>query len=138
MLQEKVEECYKLMMEVVSGYDEEGKRSKLKKRKFESIIPCSSQNCVKEESFSCDSSSNESWELGASSVSYSSKKTRTQDQLLLNHSNSSDFISIPRQLLISIFTFSASFIFKLIVFFFFVERNIYFILYIFIIFIIKA
>ena len=96
MLQEKVEECYKLMMEVVSGYDEEGKRSKLKKRKFESIIPCSSQNCVKEESFSCDSSSNESWELGASSVSSSSKKTRSQDQLLLNHSNSSDFLSIPR------------------------------------------
>ncbi|KAG4382442.1 hypothetical protein AAZX31_14G083400 [Glycine max] len=93
---EKVEECYKLMMEVVSGYDEEGKRSKLKKRKFESIIPCSSQNCVKEESFSCDSSSNESWELGASSVSSSSKKTRSQDQLLLNHSNSSDFLSIPR------------------------------------------
>nr|ACU19819.1 unknown [Glycine max] len=93
---EKVEECYNLMMEVVSGYDEEGKRTKLKKRKLESIIPCSSQNGVMEGSFSCDSSSNESWELGASSVSSSSKKTRTQDQLLLNHSNSSDFISIPR------------------------------------------
>ncbi|TKY57857.1 Cyclin-D3-1 protein [Spatholobus suberectus] len=88
---EKVEECYKLMLEVVSGYDEEGKRSKLKKkRKFESI-PCS-PNGVMDGSFSCDSS-DDSWELGASVPS--SKKTRTQDQLLLNHSNS-DFLSIPR------------------------------------------
>lgn len=85
---EKVKECYKVMVEVVLGYDEEGKQSKLKKRKFE-CIPCS-PNDVMEGSFSCDSSNNESWELGASA-----KKTRNQDQLLLNHSNS-DFLSIPR------------------------------------------
>lgn len=76
------------MVEVVLGYDEEGKQSKLKKRKFE-CIPCSPKD-VMEGSFSCDSSNNESWELGASA-----KKTRNQDQLLLNHSNS-DFLSIPR------------------------------------------
>ncbi|KAK7383177.1 hypothetical protein VNO78_28850 [Psophocarpus tetragonolobus] len=88
---EKVEECYKVMKEVVSGYDEEGKRSMLKKRKFESV-PCN-QNGVMEGSLSCDSSNNDSWELGESVPS--SKKTRTQDQLLLNHSNT-DFLSIPR------------------------------------------
>ncbi|KAJ1383154.1 hypothetical protein SESBI_43637 [Sesbania bispinosa] len=50
-------------------------------------------------SFSCDDSSNdESWELGASVPSSPeplSKKNRTQDQLLLNHSNK-EFLSIPR------------------------------------------
>ncbi|CAJ1972725.1 unnamed protein product [Sphenostylis stenocarpa] len=85
---ESVKECYKLIMEDVSGNDEEGKRPDLKKRKLE-CIHCS-PNDVMEGSFSCDSSC-DSWELGASSK----KKTRSQDQLLLNHSNS-DFLTIPR------------------------------------------
>ncbi|BAT82623.1 hypothetical protein LR48_Vigan07g268000 [Vigna angularis] len=84
---EKVKECYKVMMEIVSGKSEEGKRGNLKKRKFE-CIQCS-RNDVMEGSFSCDSSC-DSWELGASL-----KKSRSQDQLLLKHSNS-DFLTIPR------------------------------------------
>ncbi|XP_020234176.1 cyclin-D3-1 [Cajanus cajan] len=88
---EKVKECYKVMLEVVWGYDEEGKRWKVNKRKFESV-PCS-PNGVMDESFSCDSS-DESWELGGSVPIPSSKKTKTQDLLLLNHSN--DFLTIPR------------------------------------------
>lgn len=91
MLQDKVEECYKLMLEVVSGYN----KSKFNKRKFGSIP--SSPNGIMEGSFSSDSS-NEYWEVDHASVSSSplSKKTRTQDdQLLLNHSNT-EFLSIPR------------------------------------------
>ncbi|KAK7321666.1 hypothetical protein VNO77_32522 [Canavalia gladiata] len=93
---EKVEECYKLMLESVSGYDHEGKQLKSNKRKFGWVVPCS-PNGVMDGSFSCDSS-NESWEIGAyvsSSPEPLSKKSRTQDQLLLNHSNS-EFLSIPR------------------------------------------
>ncbi|KAK7376935.1 hypothetical protein VNO80_02355 [Phaseolus coccineus] len=78
---EKVKECYKVIMEVVTGKNEEGKRGNLKKRKFE-CIQCS-RNDVMEGSFSCDSSCD------------SLKKSRSQDQLLLKHSNS-DFLTIPR------------------------------------------
>lgn len=76
-----MKECYKVMVEVVSGKSEEGKRGNLKKRKFE-CIQCS-RNDVMEGSFSCDSSCD------------SLKKSRSQDQLLLKHSNS-DFLTIPR------------------------------------------
>lgn len=68
-------------MEIVSAKNEEGKRENLKKRKFESV-QCS-QNDVMEGSFNCESSCD------------SLKKSRSQDQLLLNHSNS-DFLTIPR------------------------------------------
>lgn len=89
-LQEKVEECYKLMLEIVSsyGHNNKEKESKFNKRKFGSFP--NSSNGVMEGLFSCecDSFTNECWELGAF-VSYSpeqrlSKKNRTQDQLLLN------------------------------------------------------
>ncbi|KAK7310800.1 hypothetical protein RJT34_08535 [Clitoria ternatea] len=83
---EKVEECYKLVLEIVS--EQQGKQSKLKKRKFGWAIPCSPNG-----SFSCDSS-NDHWESSSSSESLS-KKTRPQDQLLLNPSNSK-FLTIPR------------------------------------------
>ncbi|XP_027368155.1 cyclin-D3-3-like [Abrus precatorius] len=92
---DKVEECYKLVLEIVSGYDDKGKTFKFGKRKLGSV-PWS-PNGVMDGSFSCDST-NESWELGASVQSSPeplSKKARTQDQLLLNHSNS-DFLTIPR------------------------------------------
>ncbi|XP_061343195.1 cyclin-D3-2-like [Gastrolobium bilobum] len=89
---EKVEECCKLMLELGSGCDQ-GKQCM--KRKFGSIP--GSPNGVMDVSFSCDSS-NDSWGV-ATSVSSSpeplSKKTRTQDQLLLNCSKP-DFLSIPR------------------------------------------
>lgn len=81
VLQEKVKECYRVIMEVVTGKNEEGRRGNLKKRKFE-CVQCS-RNDVMEGSFSCDSSCD------------SLKKSRSQEQLLLKHSNS-DFLTIPR------------------------------------------
>ena len=89
-----MEECYNLILELMSGYDQQGKQSN--KRKFGSIP--SSPNGVMDVSFRCDSS-NDSWDVAAASVSSSpdpsSKKSRTQDQLLLNHPNK-DFLSIHR------------------------------------------
>ncbi|KAI4337013.1 hypothetical protein L6164_015475 [Bauhinia variegata] len=97
---DKVEECYKLILELVSGYECQhhviGKESN--KRKFGSAP--GSPNGVMDVSFSfsASDSSNDSWSV-AGSVSSSpeplSKKTRGQDQLLLNHPNS-DFLTIPR------------------------------------------
>ncbi|KAL2318498.1 hypothetical protein Fmac_032374 [Flemingia macrophylla] len=85
---EKVKECYRVMLEVVTGYDEEEKRRwKGKKRKFDESNPCS-PNGVMDESFSCDSY-DECWELGGSSKK---SKNRSEDQLLLN----SDLLTIPR------------------------------------------
>lgn len=85
-----MDECSKLMLELY----EQGKQCI--KRKFGSIP--GSPNGVMDVSFSCCDSSNDSWAVAAS-VSSSpeplSKKTRTQDQLLLNTSNS-DSLSIPR------------------------------------------
>ncbi|KAE9586826.1 hypothetical protein Lal_00004716 [Lupinus albus] len=93
---EKMDECCKVMLEVCSGY-EQGKQ--WKKRKFGSIP--SSPSGVMDVSFSSDNS-NDSWEVSTSapaSVSSSPeplfKKTRTQDQLLLNYSTS-EFLTIPR------------------------------------------
>ncbi|KAF7830591.1 carboxy-terminal domain cyclin [Senna tora] len=97
---EKVDECYKVIVEMMSGLEVNEKQSK--KRTFGSVP--GSPNGVMDASFSCDSS-NDSWAVAASaSVSSSpeplSKKTRTstttttQDQLLLNHPNS-EFLSIP-------------------------------------------
>lgn len=88
---EKVNECSKLVLELWSGY-EQGKQCM--KRKFGSVP--GSPNGVIDMSFSCDSS-NDSWAVAAS-VSSSpeplSKKSRTEEQLLLNRSsNSSDFLA---------------------------------------------
>lgn len=77
-LQDKVDECGKLLLKLWSGYE-------CNKRKFGSIP--SSPKGVMEMSFSCDNS-NDSWAIIAASVSSSpeplSKKIRTQDQFLLN------------------------------------------------------
>ncbi|CAL0327086.1 unnamed protein product [Lupinus luteus] len=95
---EKIDECCKVMLEVWSGY-EDGKQ--WKKRKFGSIP--SSPSGVMDVSFSSDST-NDSWPVsgsGSAPASVSSspeqlcKKTRTQDQLLLNYSTS-EFLTIPR------------------------------------------
>ncbi|RDX58205.1 Cyclin-D3-2, partial [Mucuna pruriens] len=83
---EKVNECWKVMLELWSGY-EKGKQCM--KRKFGSVP--GSPNGVMDVSFSCDSS-NDSWAVAAASVSSSpeplSKKSRTEEQLLPNRSNS--------------------------------------------------
>jgi len=84
-LQDKVDECGKLLLKLWSGYEE---GNQCNKRKFGSIP--SSPKGVMEMSFSCDNS-NDSWAIAATaSVSSSpeplSKKIRTQDQFLLNSS----------------------------------------------------
>ncbi|OIW14891.1 hypothetical protein TanjilG_30610 [Lupinus angustifolius] len=93
---EKIDECCKVMLEVCSAYEQ---RKQWNKRKFGSIP--SSPSGVMDVSFSSDSS-NDSWALSTSapaSVSSSPeplfKKTRTQDQILLNYSTS-EFLTIPR------------------------------------------
>ncbi|KAK7283279.1 hypothetical protein RIF29_12695 [Crotalaria pallida] len=103
---EKMDECCKLILEVVwTGHKQQQQGKQCIKRKFGSSIP-GSPNGVIDVSFSCDSSSDDSWAVSASasaaaaaSVSSSpeplSKKTRTQDdQLLLNYPTS-DFLTIP-------------------------------------------
>ncbi|XP_004501551.1 cyclin-D3-2-like [Cicer arietinum] len=94
---EKVDECGKLMLKMWTGY-EEGKQCK--KRKFVSIP--SSPNGVMDVSFSSDNW-NDSWTIAAATTANSvssspeplSKKIRTQDQLLINSSTNSDFLTIP-------------------------------------------
>ena len=88
-----MDECYNLILAMASLKPNMDKQTK--KRKLGSIP--GSPNGVMEVSFSGDSS-NESWAVVAS-VSSSpdplSKKSRAQQQLLVNHP-SSDFLSIPR------------------------------------------
>ncbi|KAF1893345.1 hypothetical protein Lal_00001807 [Lupinus albus] len=87
---EKMDECCKLM--VCCGYERD---KQCKKRRFGSIP--GSPNGVMDVSFSSHSS-NDSWPI-STSVSFSqepfSKKTRTQEELLLNNPTS-DFFTIPR------------------------------------------
>ncbi|CAL5204700.1 unnamed protein product [Lathyrus oleraceus] len=83
---EKVDECGKLMMKVWTEYEEENE-NRFNKRKFGSIP--SSPNGVMDVSFSSENS-NDSWAIATVSVSSSpeplSKKTKTQQQFLLNSS----------------------------------------------------
>ncbi|KAI4316669.1 hypothetical protein L6164_024625 [Bauhinia variegata] len=97
---DKVDECYKLVLELVSGheYNYHGICNQSNKRKFVSVPGSPSGVMDGSFSFSTSDSSNDSWSVAAS-VSSSpeplAKKTRSQDQLLLNHPNS-DFLTIPR------------------------------------------